>query len=547
VLKGVGGHASPAELHLQKLSAVTRAIASELSLDVLLQRVVESAREIVGAAYAVLGVIGADGSLERFIQSGMDPETVARIGELPKGRGLIGALLDHPEPIRLRSIADDPRSCGLPPGHPPLSSFLGVPIRSATSVYGNLYLANRIGLPEFSAEDENLLTALAATAGVAIQNARLYGQSNRRQQWLRASADISRRLLASDAAGLPLLDDIAGAIRRLASAETVNLSLPVSGEEDRLEVVVTSGPGSSALRGLRYQASGSIAWQAMHAERGFVVEDVGKRLSGYDDLRSALTSTDLMALPLKGEGASRGAFVVGRVNHQPFTADDLEMAEGFTRQATLALELADARAARHHLGLLEDRGRIARDLHDHVVQKLFAAGLTIQGTATMAKSPEVRARLTGTIDMLDDSIRSIRTSIFALQGQGAPLASVRSRVGVVLAELGPVLGFTPILQFEGPLDTVVDEALAAEVEAVLRESLTNVGKHAHATQALVDLGADGRLLRLTVSDDGVGLGAATRRSGLDNLRRRAERLGGYLELGRSIENGLLLRWTVPLP
>jgi signal transduction histidine kinase len=536
VLKGLGSHASPADLHLQKLSAVTRAIASELSLDVLLQRVVESAREIVGAAYAVLGVIGADGSLERFIQSGMDPETVARIGELPKGRGLIGALLDHPEPIRLRSISEDPRSCGLPPGHPPLSSFLGVPIRSATSVYGNLYLANRIGLPEFSAEDENLLTALAATAGVAIQNAQLYGQSNRRQQWLRASADISRRLLASDAAGLPLLDDIAHAIRRLASAETVNLSLPVSGEEDRLEVVVTSGPGSSTLRGLRYQASGSIA----------VVEDVGKRLSGYDDLRSALTSTDLMALPLKGEGASRGAFVVGRVNHQPFTADDLEMAEGFTRQATLALELADARAARHHLGLLEDRGRIARDLHDHVVQKLFAAGLTIQGTATMAKSPEVRERLTGTIDMLDDSIRSIRTSIFALQGQGAPLASVRSRVGVVLAELGPVLGFTPILQFEGPLDTVVDDALAAEVEAVLRESLTNVGKHARATQALVDLGTDGRLLRLTVSDDGVGLGAATRRSGLDNLRRRAERLGGYLELGRSIEDGLLLRWTVPL-
>jgi signal transduction histidine kinase len=427
----------------------------------------------------------------------------------------------------------------------PQGSLLGVPIQSATSVYGHLYLAQRIGRPDFGAEDESLLTALAATAAVAIHNARLYGQSNRRQQWLRASADISRRLLGSDAEGLALLNDIADWIRRLASAETVNLSLPVPGEEDRLEIAVISGPGPSGLRGLRYQARGSIAWEAMHAERGFVVEDAGKRLSGYDDLRSALTSTDLMALPLKGEGPARGAFVVGRVGHQPFSADDLEMAEGFTRQATLALELADARAARHRLGLLEDRGRIARDLHDHVVQKLFAAGLTIQGTATMTKSAEVRERLVGTIGLLDDSIRSIRTSIFALQDPAAPLASVRSRVGIVLAELGPALGFTPTLLFEGPLDGVVDEALAAEVEAALRESLAHVRQHAHATRARVEVGTDGRLLHLSVSDDG-GFDATTSGGGLDDLRRRSERLGGHLEVGPSVEGGLLLRWTVPL-
>jgi signal transduction histidine kinase len=546
VLTGVRGHASAADPRLRQLSVVTQTIAAELSLDVLLRRLVEAAREIVGARYAFLGVVGIDGTVEQVLQSRIDTETVAGLGEPQKGRQLTGAPLDGPEGNPVRSILDDPRSFGLPPGHPPPGSFLGVPIRSGTSVDGHLYVAERIGRPDFSAEDESLLTALAATAAVAIHNARLYGQSNRRQQWLRASADISRRLLGSDAEGLALLQDIADWIRRLASAETVNLSLPVPGEEDRLEIAVVSGPGPSELRGLRYQARGSIAWEAMHAERGFVVENAGKRLSGYDDLRSALTSTNLMALPLVGQDPPRGAFVVGRVDHRPFTADDLEMAEGFTRQATLALELADARAARHRLGLLEDRGRIAQDLHDHVVQKLFAAGLTIQGTATMTKSAEVRERLVGTIGLLDDSIRSIRTSIFALQDPGAPLASVRSRVGIVLAELGPVLGFTPTLEFEGPLDGVVDEALAAEVEAALRESLAYLRQHAHATRALVELATDGRLLHLSVSDEGGGLGATTPCGGLDDVRRRAERLGGHLEVGRSIEDGLLLRWTVPL-
>jgi signal transduction histidine kinase len=509
VSKGVRGDVPPADPRLLQLSAASQAIAAELSLDVLLQRVVETAREIVGARYAVLRVVAADGVLEQFVQSGTDAETDSATGE------------------------------------PPLGSCLGVPVRSATSVYGHLYLAHPVGRPDFSVEDESLLTALTATAAVAIHNARLYAQSNRRQEWLRASADISRRLLSSDAEGLALIDDIADWIRRLASAETVNLSLPVPGEEDLLEITVTSGSGPTALRGLRYQARGSIAWEAMHAERGFVVEDAGKRLSGYDDLRSALTSTDLMALPLKGEGPPRGAFVVGRVDRRPFTADDLEMAEGFTRQATLALELADARAARHRLGLLEDRGRIARDLHDHVVKKLFAAGLTIQGTATLAKSAEVRERLTATIGMLDDSIRSIRTSIFTLQDPAAPLASIRSRVGTVLAELGPVLGFTPALQFEGPLDSVVDDTLAAEVEATLRQALADVGRHAQPTQVLVEVGTGGRLLHLSVRGGG-GLADAASRSGLDDLRRRAERLGGHLEVG-PIENGLLLRWTVPLP
>jgi len=533
-------------MRLQSLVDANRAIVAELSLSSLLRRVVESAREIVGAEYAALGVVAADGTLEQFIHCGMDEETVAAIGELPKGRGLLGALLENPEPIRLSSVAGDPRASGVPLAHPPITSFLGVPIRSANSVYGNLYLTNRRGAPEFSAEDENLLNALAATASIAIENARLYEQSRRRADWLRASAEVSQRLLAAESGGQALLEQIADSIRRLAAADLVCLCLPVPDRPDLLEMAVTSGRGADSLRGLRYEADGSVAAEAMLEGRGMVIDGLPHRLKAFEQLRSAVPVTQVMALPLQGEGPPRGAIIVCRAEPQPFTPTDLEMATAFTSQASLALELADARSDHQKLVLLEDRARIARDLHDHVVQKLFGAGLTIQGTATMLKDPQVRVRLAGTISTLDDAIRSIRTSIFELQDLNPALTAVRSRIVAVLAEVAPVLGFAPQLQFEGPVDTMVDENLAVEIEAVLRESLTNVAKHAQATRAWVEVSTNGRLLVMVVSDDGVGLGPSLRRSGLSNLRQRAERRGGHLELDRSGEGGLQLRWTIPL-
>jgi signal transduction histidine kinase len=534
-------------VRLQRLIDANRAIVAELSLSTLLRRVVESAREIVGAQYAALGVIGADGTLDQFIHCGMDADTVAAIGELPKGRGLLGALLESHETIRLADIADDPRSSGVPLEHPPISSFLGVPIRSSSSVYGNLYLTNRVGEPEFSAEDETLLHALAATASIAIENARLYEQSHRRQQWLRASAEISQRLLAADADSHALLNQIADAVRRLAAADAVFICLPAAGAPGTLEMAVASGRGAEELRGVCYDATGSLGAQAMQEERGMVMSDAQERLRSHTRFSSVVPATSLMALPLKGAGDPRGVILVCRVEPQPFTTVDLEMAGTFAGQATLALELADARADHHQLVLLEDRARIARDLHEHVVQKLFGAGLTLQGTASMLRDPQVRGRLFESVTTLDDAIRSIRTSIFELQDLNPALTSVRSRVVAVLADVAPVLGFAPHLQFDGPVDTMVDEALATELEAVLRESLTNVAKHAHAGQAWVEVSTNGQLLCLTVSDDGVGLGPSARRSGLSNLRQRAERRGGHLELERSSDGGLLLRWTIPLP
>lgn len=547
MLAGADSSGAPPDVRLQKLIRANGAIVAELSLSALLRRVAESAREIVGAQYAALGVVGADGTLEEFIHCGMDEETVAAIGELPKGRGLLGALLEDPHPIRLDSAADDPRSSGVPLAHPPITSFLGVPIRSATSVYGNLYLTNRIGAPGFSAEDEALLHALAATASIAIENARLYEESHRRQQWLRASAEISHRLLAPDVDGHVLLEQIAGSIRHLAAADTVCVCLPRAEAPGTLTMAVTSGRGADDLRGVRFEAAGSVAAQAMQEERGLVTAEFRGGLTPLAQFRSVLPVTTMMTLPLQGSGQPRGALIVCRVDPKPFTDSDLEMATTFAGQATLALELADARADQHQLVLLEDRARIARDLHEHVVQKLFGAGLTIQGTASMLRDGQVRGRLADSVGTLDDAIRSIRTSIFELQDLSPTLTSVRSRVVAVLAEVTPVLGFAPHLQFAGRVDAMVEKAVATEVEAVLRESLTNVAKHAHAGQVLVEVDAGDALLVMTVADDGVGLGPSPRRSGLSNLRQRAERLGGRLDLERSHLGGLLLRWSIPLP
>jgi signal transduction histidine kinase len=534
------------DVRLQKLIEANHTIVAELSLDALLRRVLELAREIANAQFAALGVAGSDGHLGQFLHCGMDAAMVAAIPSLPKGLGLLGALFESPEPIRLQTLADDPRSCGLPVGHPPVNSFLGVPIRSASSFYGSLYLGNRIGRSDFSAEDQDLVTALAATASIAIENARLHDQSQRRQEWLLASAEVSHRLLASTDQG-PVLTNIAASVRRLTRADAVGILLPAPGDPEQLVMEVVDGVGIQGLKGLRLPSEGSEVQQAMTDARTRVLQGFQQRIDAIPALADIPTIRHVVVLPLQGSRGARGAIVAVRMVDVAFSSTDLELAEGFVSQAGLALELADARSNHQRVAMLEDRARIARDLHDQVVQKVFAAGLTLQGTATMVHDPHLRHRLISAIANLDHTSRTIRTSIFELQEPNLPGVSVRSRVMDVLAEMTAVLGFAPMLSFEGPLDTMVDEPLSTEVEAVLRESLTNAAKHSAASAVAVALvTADGQLT-VTVSDNGVGLRRSARRSGLSNLRDRAERRGGRLDLEQPGGSGLLLRWSIPLP
>jgi signal transduction histidine kinase len=534
-----------AQERLRRLLTANRSIVQELSLPAVLHRIVGTARDVANARYAALGVIGADGLLEQFLHVGVDEETAQAIGELPKGRGVLGALIEDPQPIRLTRIADDPRSSGFPDGHPPMTTFLGVPIRSRDSVFGNLYLADRIDGGPFTAEDEELVLALAATAGIAIENARLYEESRRRQEWLRASGEISRQLLDPEAEYSDTLHRIATSVKRLASADAVTLVRPTDDDPSQLEVVVATGAAERELVGLRYPKHDSLAWQAMQQGYGVRLEGVDQLPGVYLHLRPYVPVSQAMALPLRDETGPRGAIVAGRITPPtPFTDADLDMAETFAGQAAIALELSDARADQQRLGVLVDRWRIAGDLHDHVIQQLFATGLSLQSIAATVNDKIIAQRLTRTVDELDETIQQIRSTIFALR-ENSP-RSLRGATLAIVDQLAPVLPVRPDIQLVGPLDTVVDDAIVGDVEAVLRESLTNVGKHAHASKIRVRIQADGQHLAITVTDNGVGLGHSTRRSGLANLHRRAQRYRGDFSVGNAPEGGLRLQWSIPL-
>jgi two-component system, NarL family, sensor histidine kinase DevS len=532
-----------AEERLKLLLNSNRSIIGALSLPTVLRLIVKAARDLVGARYCALGVIGPDGQLEQFIHVGMDEATVQQIGHLPKGLGVLGALIEHPKPIRLAKISNDPRSSGFPPGHPMMSSFLGVPIQSKDGVFGNLYLTDREG-GLFSAEDEELVQALAATAGIAIENARLYEDARRRQQWSQASAEISAVLLAAAPDPDPLLL-IAETVKRLADADMVTLVVP-AGDPGVLRVAVASGDGGAQLRGLQFTAKQSLEALAMETGHGVRV--------GSDDQRSfrveiarAVEVGPVLAVPLSGDTGPRGVLMAGRRPGRPqFTTSDLEMAEAFANHAAIAMELVDARTAQQRLALLEDRDRIARDLHDHVIQRLFAAGMGLQAIGAFVDDAIVGPRLSRITSDIDDTIRQIRTSIFQLRGASESPRMLRTAVLQVVSQVTPLLGFSPSVQFNGPIDTLADEAVIADVQAVVREAITNVARHAGSTEVHVVVTAQAHELAVQVSDNGVGIGERQRRGGLDNLSRRATRLGGKLTMTRRGMGGTQLLWTVPL-
>ena len=323
-----------------------------------------------------------------------------------------------------------------------MTTFLGVPIRSRDEVFGNLYLADRADGEPFTAQDEESVLALAATAGIAIENARLYEESRRRQEWLRASGEVSRQLLDPEADYSETLYEIATSVKRLASADVVTLVRPTNGDPVQLEVTVATGAAERELIGIRYPTDNSLAWRAMQDGQGVRVAFVDQHPDVYLHLRPYVPVSQAMALPLLGETGPRGAIVAGRlIPHAPFTASDLDMAETFAGQAAIALELSDARADQQRLGVLEDRDRIARDLHDHVIQRLFAAGLSLQSIAATIGDDAVKARLGRTVEELDETIRQIRTRIHALQEDS--LQSLRGSALAVVDQLAPLLPARP--------------------------------------------------------------------------------------------------------
>jgi signal transduction histidine kinase len=534
---------------LRGLLAANRTITADLTLPTVLRRIVEAGCQLVRARYGALGVLAPDGGLAEFVHVGLDEGTVARIGHLPEGKGLLGALIDDPKTIRLRSIEDDPRSVGFPPHHPPMTSFLGVPVLVRGKVFGNLYLTERIDGGEFTADDEELVAALAATAGVAIENARLYEQSQRRQDWLQASAKITRQLLSAE--GEEPLQLIAREARQIADADVVTVVLPTESRE-RMMVEVAAGRAADELTGMSYPIEHTLTGLALSSGHPVLVGDADD--SDYDShLSEVLPVGPVMVLPLVGTVDTRGALVIARLRgRNRFDDADLDMATTFANHAAVALELADGRENQQRMILLEDRDRIARDLHDHVIQRLFAAGLAVESVAARPGSDETSLRLRRVVTELDETIRQIRTSIFQLRGpMTAEVGTTRSAVLSVVSELQPVLGFEPRVTFAGPVDLAAPDASVDDLIAALREALTNVARHAKARCVDVAVEATTDSLVLEVTDDGVGVGDGSRWSGLANLRARAEHHGGTFTIGPIAEppnyrQGTLLRWTIPL-
>jgi len=519
-------------------------VTSELDLDAALRTIVHTAIGLVDARYGALGVRGSGHDLSAFIYEGIDEHARELIGSLPEGRGVLGVLIDEPKPIRLDDIAQHPASVGFPPNHPPMRAFLGVPVRIRGEVFGNLYLTEKANGQSFSEDDEVLVQALAAAAGIAIENARLYEQSRIRQSWIEATRDIATELL-SGADPAKVFRLIADEALKLTEAQATLVAVPAPDEEasaDVRELLVAETAGKLPPLGMAPTVSveGTLV--------GEVFLDRTPRT--FDKLCLAIGDVEIrpasaMVLPLCTTDKVAGVLVALR--HEgtpPFSRDEVEMTAAFAGQAALAWQLATSQRLARELDVMADRDRIARDLHDHVIQRLFAVGLGLQGTIPRARSPEVQQRLSTYVDDLQAVIQEIRTTIFDLHGPALGATRLRQRLDDAIAQFadGPLHITT---QYIGPL-SVVDASLADHAEAIVREAVSNAVQHAHATTLAVTVKVDDAL-SIEVVDNGRGISERTKSSGLTNMHYRARQVGGTLTVDAPPTGGTVLRWSAPLP
>ncbi|MEU2184790.1 GAF domain-containing sensor histidine kinase [Streptomyces thermolilacinus] len=523
-------------------------VGRELDLSQVLRRIVEASALLVDAQYGALGVIGPDGrTLSQFLTVGLTDEEIARIGPLPAGHGILGELIRNPQPLRLSELSTHEASYGFPAHHPPMRTFLGVPIRVRDEVFGNLYLTDKRGGQDFDAEDESVIATLSVAAGVAIDNARLYEASQRQQRWLKANAEITHNLL-SGSPRLRVLELIARRAQEITGAALADVTVPVPGTQD-LVVELALGAGGELRRGLVVPVAGTLSGAAHEAgapvtTAGLADDDrYGAGPRRFDGLGPAV------AVPLGTEAHdTRGVLLLARHQGAPvFTEGELQPLLAFAGQAALALELAQRRTDAEQLALLEDRDRIARDLHDLAIQRLFATGMTLQSAARLVQHEGAAERVTRAVADLDETIKIIRSTIFGLRARDEDTGpSLRARVARAVGETANTLGFPPRLSMEGLLDTDVPPGVAEHVMAALTETLSNAARHAHATRVEVSLQATADEVILTVTDNGRGIPEGGRRSGLRNLEERARSVGGTLETGCPDGGGSRLLWRAPI-
>jgi signal transduction histidine kinase len=530
----------PGRDRMDALLAAVLAFSAGLELDTTLHRIVTAAAELVGARYGALAVLDEDGRTTGFAVTGVDAATRDRIGSPPAGHGVLGALVTGGIPVRLADVGAQPAAGGFPPGHPPMRTFLGVPLLARGAVLGRLYLTDKAGGRPFTGDDERVVVALAAAAGIAVDNARLYGETRSRQRWLEATGEISAELLGG-ADVHEVLHLIATRAAELTGAEDALIALPVE-RGGALVVTVCAGPDAGVLTGRRIPLGGSTSGAVLrdHVPRSVpsLAFDLADGLGV--DLGPALAvrlrsgeSTAGVLLAIRAPGAAR------------FDEHQLQIVSAFADQAALALRDAESQAARRELDVVVDRDRIARDLHDHVIQRLFAVGLGIEGTRRRTDSPAVAVRLAQHVDQLQDVIEEIRSAIFDLHAEPGAGQGLRARLRTAIAGTTADSAIHTTVRLAGSFDGV-PAGLAEHAEAVVREAVSNVLRHARATELAVTVSVTDDLV-VEVADTGIGMPEAVTRSGLHNLAQRAAGAGGTFRVERPAAGGTRLVWTVPLP
>ncbi|QKT07077.1 GAF domain-containing protein [Gordonia sp. X0973] len=511
-------------------------VSQGLDLDQALQRIADVAARVLDARYAALGVRAADGGLRAFVHTGISPEVRATMGSLPRGRGVLGVLINDPKVLRIPDLSKHPASVGFPPNHPPMRSFLGAPILIRGEVFGSIYLTEKRTAPAFSAVDEALIGVLAVAAGIAVDNARGFERARIRHTWM----ELIARRGAEPLAGISLvanLNSMCADVAELTGARAVY----VYQTEDSAATLRANWGWPGPVDAVRF---GEAITES--AQLRVVADD---EMPGWGDPQGGW----LTLVPLVRGPWVYGAIVIHQDTKPDWEAEERSGLAGVAEIASLAIAYAERREMGRRLEVLEDRHRIARDLHDHVIQRLFAMGLSLQALAAQGKpgdTADASDRLAQVLSDLDGTIAQIRTSIFDLQtGDSSRSPTLRRRVLAVVGQVSGHAEVTPMVRFDGPVDTVVVPELASHVDAVVREGVSNALRHSGADRIEVRVVAEPRAgeLIVEVTDDGRGISPGVRRSGLENLRMRAQEWEGEFTVGPGLNGrGTRLLWQVPL-
>jgi signal transduction histidine kinase len=517
------------------------ALTSELSLSSLLRRIVELACQLTQARYGALGVLGPGGGISQFITHGLSAGERRRIGSPPKGVGILGALLRPGPPLRLEDLGADQRSVGFPPHHPPMRTLLGAPVVVRRTVFGSIYLTEKRGGLPFSAEDQRALEVLAGQAAVAIANATLYERAVARQRWLGALEEVAQATLAGrELSGV--LGLVAAHSRELVGGGAALVVRANGGMRPGHEVLAAAGTGARTItRRLGADPRDPVV-RAMRRGRQLLIQLPTSSRNG-----SGPGAAPLAVLPFGEGGPSRGALLaLGPAGAPVPELEVVEMLAALAAQCAVALEFQQSQLERQRLALLDERERIARELHDGVIQSLFAVGMGLQAVAPAADEV-TRQRLERAVLELDQVIGDLRQYIFGLR----PGILGSSRLGEALRRLGADFqdrcGVRTVVEVDGEVEERLG-AQAGELLQLAREALSNIGRHAQATSCRVQVRAGARSTVVTISDDGRGFTvrrARGRGQGLQNMRDRARGVGGRLAITSAPGQGARLRLVVP--